>query len=96
MPSFLFRHEDYVIENTSSKWRHKKFAFSSPSLSKILVALLILTYVYIVFLSENVSSFGHLVTYKLINTFISCYLIIYVIILKSKLSFNLQHSKQEG
>jgi len=30
----------YVIENTSSKWRHKFFSFLSPSLSKILVAFL--------------------------------------------------------
>jgi len=39
--SFLWRNEDYVTENTSSKWRNKNFPFSSPSLSKILVALLI-------------------------------------------------------
>jgi len=28
------RHKDYVIENTSSKWRHKNFIFSSPTLRK--------------------------------------------------------------
>jgi len=40
MASFLWHHEDYVTENASSKWRHKIFLFSSPSISKILVVLL--------------------------------------------------------
>jgi len=39
----LWRHKDYVTENTSSKWCHKNFPFSSPSLCKILVALLPVT-----------------------------------------------------
>jgi len=38
--TFLWRHKDYVTENTSSKWRHKNFPFSSSSLSKTVVALL--------------------------------------------------------
>jgi len=37
---FLWHHKDYASENTSSKWRHQSFPFSSPSLSKILVAFL--------------------------------------------------------
>jgi len=40
MASLLWRNEDYVFENTSSKWRRKNFPFSSPFLSKILIALL--------------------------------------------------------
>jgi len=36
----LWRHKDYVTENTSSKWRHENFLLLSSSLSKILVALL--------------------------------------------------------
>jgi len=31
MTSFLWRHKDYVTENTSSCWRHKIFPFSSLS-----------------------------------------------------------------
>jgi len=38
MTLFLWRHKDYVTENTSSKWSHKNFPILSPSLSKILVA----------------------------------------------------------
>jgi len=34
------RHKDYATENTSLNWGHKIFPFSSPTLSKILVALL--------------------------------------------------------
>jgi len=41
MTSFLWCYKDYNTENTSSKWRHKIFQFSSPYLSKILVALLL-------------------------------------------------------
>jgi len=40
MMSFLWCHKDYVTEKTSSKWRQNVFPFSSPFLSKILVALL--------------------------------------------------------
>jgi len=32
--------QSYRTENTSSKWRYKNFPFLSPSLSKILFALL--------------------------------------------------------
>jgi len=37
----FMRHKEYVTENTSSKWRHNKFPFSSPTLSKILVGILV-------------------------------------------------------
>jgi len=36
----LWRHKDYVTKNTPSLWRHRNFPFLSPSLGKILVALL--------------------------------------------------------
>jgi len=39
--AILLRRKDNVTKNTSSKWRHKIFSFSSPSLSKIRVALLV-------------------------------------------------------
>jgi len=35
------RHKDFVTENTPSKWRHNFCLFLSPSLIKILVALLL-------------------------------------------------------
>jgi len=38
--SHILRHKDHVAKNKSSKWCHKIFPFSSPSLIKILVALL--------------------------------------------------------
>jgi len=61
MTVFWWHHKNYVTENTSSKWRHKKFPFLSPSLSKILAAQVIEPRTYIM---QNCRSDALLLSYR--------------------------------